>query len=193
MKCATIDDRFLSFVAKPTLRKWHAARRMILADSAFDPYGESLRFAESQLAAGDFQACRKTCRKLGSVRCLSPRWHFLQGVAALELQREEEAAERKLLTQLCLSQLLETGDGTASAPFQVTYLSDEYDVLKCLGVNSLGQELTESDGRFADVIAADDGRDYWFDVHDLLSVTRPVVSRAMGRAPKRRRPSVRPV
>ena len=106
--------------------------------------------------------------RLGCIGCLSPRFHFLSGVAALETGDFARANWEKTCTRTCLEAIFETGLGTLEDPYLSTYPGDCYDVLMALGVAPRGQKLIDREGIWCDVLTADDGGEYWFDVTDLL-------------------------
>ncbi len=128
--------------------------------------------------AGDFGNVLRACDALGWSWCLSPRVHFWAGVSAQEQGNHMRSGREKCWIQACLQGLMHTGQGTQEQPFLVTYLSDEYDLLRCLSAAPVaGQELLDAGARQCDVIHCRDGREYWFDVTPLLA-TCPASTRS---------------
>ena len=68
-------------------------------------------------------------------------FHFLAGVAAFELGDFELSHDCRDAMQACLRGLLATGEGTRHRPFRVTFLTDEYDVMRVLGGDVRNQQL----------------------------------------------------
>lgn len=169
MSRSTIAGRFSRFIERPTLRRYLAVRELIVADTRFDPYAEDLERIQAWFAADDFAAAIDGCEACQPLWCLSPRLHFFRGVSAAELGQRRLADEERSVMQACLQGLVATGEGSVDKPFRVTYLSDEYDLLRSLGSDVRSQQLVESDHGCCDVLTCHDGTEYWFDVTDLLS------------------------
>jgi hypothetical protein len=171
MRVLTIDERFARFLNRPAQDRWLAVREQLVAHPDFDPYSPLWRLVEDEFAAGAYAQVLQLAEGLGPLGCLSPRFHYWLGVSALETGDFPRAAAERESSRVCLEALLDSGQGTAAAPYLSTYPWDSYDVLRCLEVEPRGQQLVESEGRWCDVMLGDDGQKYWFDVSDLL--TRP--------------------
>ncbi len=192
MRWSTLEERFSRFVAKPTFQRYCEVRQLVLSAPDYDPYFSVLESIEVAFEAEDFSAVLAACDACGPSCCLSPRIHVLTGISAEETGDSARARQERRQAQACLRALRDGGDGTAEDPFLVTFLSDEYDLLRSLqAAKVLGQRLVEGPAGPCDVICCDDGSEYWFDVTDLLAVGRP---RAATRSAGRSRSSiVRPV
>jgi hypothetical protein len=192
MRWSTLEERFSRFVMKPSFQRYCEVRQLVLTAPDYDPYFLLLETIGASLDEGDFRAVLAACDALGPSCCLSPRIHVLAGISAEETGDLVRARREKRLAQACLRALRQSGDGTAEHPFLVTFLSDEYDLLRSLQAAAVvGQQLIETGAGQCDLICCEDGTEYWFDVTDLLAVGRPRArSRSMGRS----QPSaVRPV
>jgi hypothetical protein len=169
MKLPTIDERFSEFLDRPTRARWRAVRESLLDHSEFDPYAPAWRSLEDQFAAESYSQLWEECERLGQLGCLSPRFHFLKGIAAEEIgQSLRTVARQKRAARLCMKALLNSGQGTVAKPYVSTYCWDCYDVLQALGVESSGQQLVQVGGRWCDALRGSDGREFWFDVTDLI-------------------------
>ena len=168
MRVATIDERYAAFIDCPALDRWRGVRERLVSRSDFDPYSPDWRQLEADFQAGAYEDVLHAGERLARLGCLSPRFHFLLGVAMLETGDSFRAAHERRCTQICLEAILQTGDGTSEAPYLSTYCWDAYDVLRALGLRPQGQELMQRDGIWCDVLAADDQESYWFDVTDML-------------------------
>ena len=73
---------------------------------------------------------------------------------------------------MCLEAILESGHGTASAPFLSTYPWDCYDVLRGLDVQPRGQRLVNRDHLWCDVVTVAEGDEYWFGLPNFYTITR---------------------
>lgn len=182
MRWSTIEERFARFVKKPTADNYRCVRQLVLAAPEYDPYLAELECAVPRFHAGDFQAVLQTCDTLDSSCCLSPRYHFYAGVSAGELGDPARSRREKRATHACLRGLRETGDGSAHHPFLVTYLSDEYDLLRSLQAAEVrGQELVETSAGQCDVVHCRDGSEFWFDVTELLAAAPSPSTRKLAR------------
>jgi hypothetical protein len=123
---------------------------------------------EDAFAAGCYDRVLELSDPLSRPGCLSPRFHFLVGVAAEETGDPARAAWEQQCTRACLRGLLQSGAGSPQDPYLCTYSWDSYDILRALGRRPQGQQLIQRDERWYDLLAADDGQDYWFDVTDIL-------------------------
>jgi len=185
-----MDESYQAFVDDPTPERFLAARRAVIDDPGYPPDGLPLVKLERLLDAAQFtRLARETARLLHAWR-LSPRMHFLAGVAAAELGRTARASEQRRQLQACLQGLLGTGDGTRERPFLVTHASDEYDVVRALGHQPITQQLVDSGSRRMDVIGCRGGIELWFDVTALLGAA-PAAVQVTARRSRRRNPVAR--
>ena len=100
---------------------------------------------------------------------LSPRFHYLVGISALESGDTASAEREKQLSRACLLGLTTTGEGTEKQPFIVTYLSDEYDLLRWMEVEAHQQQVIDVADRRLDLLRDQLGTEYWFDVTDVIN------------------------
>jgi hypothetical protein len=181
MRVPTIDERFVKFLERPTRDRWLAVREALISRADFEPYSPVWQQLEANFAAEAFDRVVTLGEQLGCAAWLSPRFHFLIGVAHLELGNVERANREKSCTRLCLEAILQSGAGTAESPYLSTYPGDCYDVLRALDVEAQGQTLIDHHGVWCDVLTADDGCQYWFDVSDLLQRNPAAASQRSGR------------
>lgn len=185
MRASTIEERFWQWVAEPTEEGFWAVREEVLAgvfakrapasgrqrsadvadpESRLDYWAELHQLFDQRR----YQHLYLRCSDLFALTCLSPRLHFWMGVAAIETRQAALSQQHRTAMQALLRALIDSGDGTREEPFVVTYVSDEYDILRALGLQAVSQRMLErSDGRY-DVIGADDGQPYWFDVSRVV-------------------------
>ena len=140
--------------------------------------------AVSQLARmvddGEYQQALSGFYRMVPAWLTSPRVHSLAG-RAFEMMKDEETAQRQyMLANALVTGILGTGDGTESSPYQVTRISDEYDVI--------GYELSRDFGRARPVERTSlerelrhRGGELWLDIHRLSDGTTVCfdISRAM--------------
>jgi len=171
MRSSTIDERFERFIEAPDRHRYLLVREQILEHPSYHPYSDDLRLLESAFEQKDYAQVLKIGAEIESVWQLSPRFHYLVGVAALESGHYLKAEEARKLSHACIAGLMETGDGSSRSPFLVTYLIDEYDIVAHQDVEIRQQQFIECDGRRVDVLRDIEGREHWFDVTDLMAVS----------------------
>ena len=173
MRSSTVDERFERFTEAPDRHGYLLVREQILEHPSYDPYSDDLRSLESAFDQNDYAQVLKIGAEVESVWQLSPRFHYLVGIAALESGHQAKADEARKLSHACIAGLLETGDGSNRSPFLITYFIDEYDIAAHRDIEIRQQQLIECDGRQLDVLRDIEGHEHWFDVTELLAVARP--------------------
>jgi hypothetical protein len=172
---------FATFVAEPTGEHYLVARDAALKISRTNvssrDFSRLTQLADSQLFADLMHAIED----LPPSAQLSPRAHYLAWMAAEQMRDDEEAELERYLFAACIRGILETGCGSPEAPYRITHVSDEYDVLLALGRESVSQRLIERDGRAFDVLRCDDGQELWFELGSFSAAPQP--------APKPRKPA----
>lgn len=173
-----MQDELQAFLEAPTARSYRRVREALLdeltdkalACDSLPPDLSAVVLAElaDLLATGEYAVLARRTEELQPAWALSPRVHFYAAVAADERDDAEGAELERFLFQSCLEGILATGDGTANAPYLITYLSDEYDVLAALGLDPQSQRLTEQRGILFDVIRCVDGEEVWFELTGVL-------------------------
>ncbi len=170
MRALTIDESFMRYVAEPSAELLMSLRQQVFARTDYLPYSPVWQHLDQMISQSQFTQVLEIAPTLKAWAFLSPRWHFWQGVAALEIGDTEEAGYRRQVMQSCLKGLLETGDGTEEQPYLVTYTTDAYDIMRVLGEVSERQMLTElPDGRKCDVLTTADGEEFWFEVTEMFA------------------------
>lgn len=168
MRVPTIDERFADFLQHPTPDRWLSLREHLISRPDFAPHAPEWRQLEDAFAEGSYDRVFTLGEPLAQRGCLSPRFHFLVGVAAEEAGDLERAHWHRQCTQLCLTGLLQSGDGSRQDPYLCTYPWDCYDILRALGHQPQGQRLIQHEGRWYDVLTIEEDQDVWFDVTEIL-------------------------
>ena len=161
-------DQFATFVKEPTLANYQLLRSEVTKHRLFDVHATRLAEIAKHFDAGRFRTVQKLSEPLQSLMQLSPSFHFFVGCASLELGQHKLAAEERKVSQSCLKALLASGDGTQKNPFQPTYRSDVYDVLRALNRETRCQTLSSKGKRYFDVVTSHDGVETWFDVTETI-------------------------
>jgi hypothetical protein len=171
-------DELQIFLEAPGARTYRKVREALLdevSELVATGQGGSCQLSPANLieltelaSAGEFDSILARVEEMQPVWALSPRVHYLAAIAAEETGEADVAQVERFTFQACLEGILATGDGTADAPYLVTYVSDEYDVLATLGIEPRSQRLTERRGLLCDVLKGVDGEEVWFELTGVL-------------------------
>lgn len=167
MTDAFLLDAYQAFLEKPTADNYRRVRRMVTAEPGFDRQSVAWMELAALCEEGRFDQLRERAWEMWPTWRLSPRFHLLVGYAANRLGDYEEEQLERFQFQTCLDGLLGTGEGTQQKPYQVLYVSDQYDVIRDLGLRGRGQRALEHNGRGMDVVWCEDGTQVWFDTGPL--------------------------
>lgn len=167
-----MQDELQAFLEAPNARSYRRVREALLEETCTNGSTSQLAALAELAAAGDYPALLTAALELLPAWALSPRVHFYAALAAEEVADAETAELEKFVFQACLEGLLATGEGTPEAPYLITYVSDEYDILTALGLESHSQELVEHRGLVCDVVQCRDGSEVWFELTGVLGDPR---------------------
>jgi hypothetical protein len=168
-----MQDELQAFLEAPSAHAYRRVREALLDEVAASDASESpslttlIELAELA-AAGEFEDLLARVEELSPAWALSPRVHYLAAIAAVELGEEGTAELEQFIFQTCLEGILATGHGTAEAPYLITYVSDEYDVVAALGLEPRSQALVEQPACLCDVVQCADGEEVWFELTGML-------------------------
>ena len=169
MRVSTIEDRFQDLLDRPGSESLLAARDLVIAHDNFPISPVFWARLDALLAANSFSELLAYCRFFQAVACLSPRFHFCRAIAYDGIGDAGRRDQSKATHQKLLKALADTGDGTQAAPFIITYLSDEYDLMKAFGCEAVGHHTAQQHAGVCDVITDANGDEFWFDASALLS------------------------
>ncbi len=168
MSHALIEQKLRSFHSHPTEKKFRWLQRFVMAEGDYDPRATAIMGLDSRVGATDPVKLLKEIERLPWFWQLCPRLHFVQARAYEALGRKRRMSDCVAMMQNCLQGLLATGDGSEDAPYAVTFLTDQRDLLQVIGEDIRYQQLVRLDDRCCDVITSHAGNDVWFDVTELL-------------------------
>jgi hypothetical protein len=105
--------------------------------------------------------------------------HFLAMVSLKHLGKQEEAAREKLIVDKILQSILSSGDGkTADTAYFTVSTSEEYFVLRLLGLKPKSQSLVKNGAHSFDqmTVVGEDGKEasLWFNTDTDIELTRRV-------------------
>jgi hypothetical protein len=160
-----MQRQLTAFVEQPSRKTFLAVRAAVLRECPQPIAAADLVAVRRLLEEG--AACRALARidDLPAAKVLSPRVHLLAAEAADLLGDAERGELERMLFVLVLQGLLDTGEGTAAAPYIVCQPSDEYDIAEALGVVPTRQGLMEREDKLCDVLRCTDGRELWFSLN----------------------------
>ena len=110
---------------------------------------------------------------MSSLSALSPAVHALAAESARAAGDDADGELEEFLLAACLHAILETGDGTAEAPYLVVCTADERHVCQALDLEPGPQALINASGTSLDVVQCLDGTDVWFAVSHLAPMPEP--------------------
>jgi hypothetical protein len=105
--------------------------------------------------------------------------HYLAMVSLKHLGKQEEAAKEKLVVDKILQSILSSGDGkTADTAYFTVSTSEEYFVLRLLGLKPKSQSLVKNGAHSFDemTVVGEDGKEstLWFNTDTDAELTRRV-------------------
>jgi hypothetical protein len=169
-------QEFARFLELPGRATFLAARAVWLQQKVTLLTPADLQAVAELLSDGDAHAVIERVHSWKSRAAFSPRAHYLVGEAHAQLGQWEEAESERLAFSACLQGILATGDGSRRKPYVISQISDEYDVLKLLGLVCVKQRLVQRGRRACDVLTCADGTSVWFNISDLLAVPKPEIA-----------------
>ncbi len=176
-----MQEELQTFLEAPSARTYRNVREALVEELATlgpsAPLSPVCLIELAELAASNqFTTLLERVDELQPAWALSPRIHFLAAIAAEECGDIDVAELERFTFQSCLEGILATGDGTAAAPYLITYISDEYDVLAALGLEPRSQALVEQRGMLCDVARCLDGEEVWFELTGIVHDPRERVA-----------------
>lgn len=149
------------FFADPCGSNYLRVRRRILRYGRRAFLGQLARLSGLS-AHGQHKRVRTEIDRMMPRWALSPRVYQLGAHAAWLLGDTDAARLDRFLWETCLAGILDTGLGTASEPYWITYPSDIADVVARLGLSCQSSALQRGSRGLCDVIETASGRVLWF-------------------------------
>ena len=158
-----------TFFEAPSTNVFQKLQRRAWGESQFQSPGVLLTSLPELFAQEAFFELLKAADALPAFLQLSPRFHFLCGVACEELGKRGLSNYHRRAVQTLLSELLGSGDGTRLHPYRPTFTTDQYDLIRSLQGEIRHQQLVRHKHNLFDVITCHDGEDFWFDVTRMIA------------------------
>ncbi|TWT39475.1 hypothetical protein [Blastopirellula retiformator] len=167
-----MSDVYRNYLEAPNSQGFAQLQAEVAAEPDFDPQGGFVFELEAACQRGDFRETYWRTTEMPFAWVASPAAHFFAGVAANEMGCYGEAELERFLFRSMLEGLLATGDGSLDAPYRITHLSDENDLLAYFSITQGtspdgAQQLVRKGDRLIDVIHGDDDQSLHFDVTHL--------------------------
>jgi hypothetical protein len=156
-----MQEQLERFFAQPSAENYLRARQCLLARRR-RPQPAALMKLQTLFEAGRFADVRQQMDTLLPAWGLAPRLYWLGAAAAWQLGDPQAAELDRFLYHTCLEGILATGDGRRSAPYHITYASDQGPVLKHLGWTAAGVRLVRGPEGLCDVVNIGPRRRLWF-------------------------------
>ncbi|WP_288374665.1 DUF4919 domain-containing protein [uncultured Chryseobacterium sp.] len=155
-------EKVFEFLTDPTKETFLKCRELVINDPEYDPYSEDLENIQDLLNEGKFEEVilYKNVNIL-----LSPRAHIYKYFAYKELGDEKGRNIEMTIAQFIFECLVKTGEGTQDAPYMITRISDERDIVRQhLNKKDVSQNLIRDGDKIMDVLTMDDGTQLYFDI-----------------------------
>lgn len=157
-----------------SINSFMQVRDALIASSDYKPYTSDKLKIRHLVEQEQFQEALDYLLSVMGNWLLNPDAHELASYISYRLGQQDLAKLEYTVAQLCLKDILSTGDGSKDSPFLILHIDDEYDVLRYLNKKRENQTLFEADGRRYDVLTCEDSTTIWFDVTALSSCVERV-------------------
>lgn len=169
MRLLSLEDALETYLQQPTPARFAALRDMVVDLESYSPSPLVIAELTKLLDAGQHHEVLNRVDDLMPAWAICPRVHFIAGAAAEALGDFEEVELRRFLTTSCLEGIRNSGQGTRQRPWLATYPSDLQDCLRSLGLTATSQQLIDAGEAVLDVISANNGRQYFFNVTAMVA------------------------
>jgi len=127
--------------------------------------------------AGDYEGALRKGQEIVQHNIANGDGHFLAMVALKHLGKQEDAAKEKLIVDQIVQSIMSSGDGkTADTAWFTVSTSEEYFVIRILGVKPKSQASVKNGAHSFDrmTVAGEDGKEttLWFNTDTDIELTR---------------------
>jgi len=154
----TYHDLLAAAQQNPSGADFHTLRMAYARSDAYAPYSHHVEVVEAlrnALPAADFDAALDAIARMLEANYLDIEAHIAADYVHTRLDQPDRSAYHRGFAQGLLRAIFETGDGRDfSTAFIVLAISEEYTVLRLMGLRPGGQTLVEHEGHWFDVIDA---------------------------------------
>lgn len=159
-----LNDAFLAYLKDRTRESFLAARAVLMGLPGWDPWSPELAEFDRLLELNDWETLEHRALEVVDNWLLTPFVHECLAITHSN-QGDEGGAEFEMhLFVACAEGILTTGEGTPESPFLATRVDDSYGALLYRELEWTNERTVVRGARTFHVLAASDGRDYWFDI-----------------------------
>lgn len=129
--------------------------------------------------AGDYEGALRKGQEIIQHNIANGDGHFLAMVSLKHLEKQDEAAKEKLIVDQIVQSIMSSGDGkTADTAWFTVSTSEEYFVIRILGLKPKSQALVKNGKHSLDrmTVVGEDGKEttLWFNTDTDMELTRRV-------------------
>ena len=129
--------------------------------------------------AGDYEGALRKGQEIIQHNIANGDGHFLAMVSLKHLEKQDEAAKEKLIVDQIVKSIMSSGDGkTADTAWFTVSTSEEYFVIRILGLKPKSQALVKNGPHSLDkmTVVGEDGKEttLWFNTDTDIELTRRV-------------------
>jgi hypothetical protein len=122
---------------------------------SYGPLSPDAREMVTALQEGDYKKALKQVDEILAENYLDTHAHYVGMIAADKLGDTSRSAHHRYVEKGILDSILRSGDGkTPDTAYKVIFISEEYALLRSLGLESQQQDLIETNGHTFDVLSA---------------------------------------
>ncbi len=162
-------DHYQAFLEAPSRDGFLKLQEEVQTDADFCPAGSFVDQLADLCQCGCYEQMFEQTELMPFGWIASPSAHLYASIAAQQMGCADDAELERFVTESLLQGLLETGDGSADDPYQVTYLSDRHDLLSYFSANVEKQHLVRSPAGMLDVVTTTTGDQLCFLLGDLVA------------------------
>jgi len=173
----TYDDLLGAAIRDPGSADFHALRMAYAQSEGYAPYihdAEHLEALRAALQADDFQAALDAIEGLLAYNYLDIEAHMAADYIYTRLDDAGHSAYHRAFAKGLIDAILATGSGRDFATaFDVLSVTEEYTILRVLGLRPAGQRLVQHEGHWFDILAAQHpSREEPFEVYFNIDLPR---------------------
>ncbi|PQO42696.1 hypothetical protein [Blastopirellula marina] len=165
-------DHYQAFLEAPCRDGFLKLQEEVQADADYCAVGSFVDHLADLCQRGCYEQMFEQTELMPFGWVASPSAHLYASIAAQQMGCADDAELERFVTESLLHGLLETGDGSANNPYQVTYLSDRQDLLAYFSASVEKQHLVRSPQGMLDVITTTTGDQLCFLLGDLVASAR---------------------
>jgi|GEM_PF-5395853 len=170
MSRASVDN--LKFSSDLTVDQFKELQQISRQTANYDPYCRTLLSIEASLTEANPLVTLEKLDSLADTYQTCPRFQYLRARTFESLGDIELMQQSIEQLQTCLRLIAATGSGTKESPYSSAFITDQADLVQSLGERKRCQQTVTSAKQQFDVVTAHSGREFWFDVTEIVHVSK---------------------